>query len=221
MNDEAEGGPLELDSAGWSESELRSRLAELAGETRRVAISGSERAGFLAGLNTTLRITVQGVVGDFCLAMIQAGEVRIHGAAGAGLGEGMAGGSIRIRGSAGLGCGVAIKGGTLAVYGDVGDHLGVAMQGGEIFVRGDVGAAAGAYGQRGTLVIGGDAGERLAFGAQEVTVYLRGRCPEIGRSLVEKPLTKADQLKLGLVLINAGIKGAPVGFRRIVPMARH
>jgi hypothetical protein len=216
MTDEGDDPRMMLDPTGWSPAELLERLAAISREQQRVRLPGSVRHGYLAGLNTTARITVDGDVGDYCLSMCQSGEVRIHGSAGAGLGDGMAGGSIRVRGSAGIGFGVAVQGGTLAVYGDAGDHCGAAMQGGEIVVRGDVGQGAGAFGQRGTLVIGGDAGAGLAAYAPDLAIYLRGHCPDLGKRLSAQPLSKSDQLKLGLALINAGIKGTPQGFQRIL-----
>jgi methylamine---glutamate N-methyltransferase subunit B len=209
-----------ISSATLSRDELIEQLRGFLSDSDRLGgaielTDIDQQPGFLAGFDLRLRVLIPTDVGDYALPMCQAGEIRVTGSAGVGFGEGIAGGAIRLHGSAGDGCAVAAKGGTLAVYGDAGHRCAVAMQGGEVFVRGDVGHQAASRALRGTLVIGGDAGHQLGAGMLDVAIYLRGHAASLAPGLEEQPLSKADRLKLGLVLINAGIKGETTDFRRI------
>ena len=93
------------------------------------------------------------------------------------------------------------------------------MRGGGIFVRGDVGdeTAIGALG--GTIVIGGDAGVNLGDAASNVTIFIRGQAKSLANGGTEAPLRQREQLQLGLLLINASIRGEAKDFRRVVPKA--
>ncbi len=71
----------------------------------------------------------------------------------------------------------------------------------------------------GMIVIGGDAGHRLGDAMSNVTVFIRGRAASLADGVVEAPLRKREQLRLGLLLINASIRGDAKEFRRIVPEA--
>lgn len=170
-------------------------------------------------LNHPIRIHVDGPLGDYALAFNAEADVRVTGSVGHGAGEGMISGAVRVRGDAGNGAGTAMTGGTLAIYGAAGDRCGAGMRGGGIFVRGDVGdeTAVGALG--GIIVIGGDAGEKLGDAMNNVTVFIRGKAESLADGVTEAPLRKREQLRLGLLLINASIRGDAKEFRRVVPKA--
>lgn len=91
------------------------------------------------------------------------------------------------------------------------------MLAGELFVRGDVGDDAGVAMQGGTLVVAGNAGERLGDHRGLGTIYLRGTAASLADLMVEVPLKKRDELRLGMLLINASIRGAAKEFRRVIP----
>ncbi len=110
-------------------------------------------------------------------------------------------------------------GGTLAIYGVAGNRCGAGMRGGGIFVRGDVGDEAGVGALGGMIVIGGDAGERLGDAMNNVTVFIRGSDKSLAEGVTEAPLRKREQLRLGLLLINASIRGDATEFRRVIPQA--
>ncbi|HBJ33191.1 MAG TPA: hypothetical protein DDZ51_00205, partial [Planctomycetaceae bacterium] len=64
---------------------------------------------------------------------------------------------------------------------------------------------------------GGDAGERLGDHRGLATIYLRGTARSLADCMVEVPLKKRDELRLGVLLINASIRGAAKEFRRVIP----
>ena len=173
----------------------------------------------LMRLDHAVRVEATGDLDDYAFAFNGQADVRLTGNVGHGVGEGMISGAVRIRGNAGCGAGSAMTGGTLAVYGNAGARCGAGMRGGGIFVRGDVGdeAAVGALG--GMIVIGGDAGHNLGDAMTNMTIFIRGRAKTLAPGVTEAPLRKREQLRLGLLLINAAIRGDANDFRRIVPIA--
>ena len=93
------------------------------------------------------------------------------------------------------------------------------MRGGGNFVRGEVGDAAGVGALGGMIVIGGDAGHYLGVAMSNATVFIRGAATSLAAGVTDAPLRKREQLRLGLLLINASIRGDAKEFRRIVPVA--
>ncbi|TWU63362.1 GXGXG motif protein [Crateriforma conspicua] len=171
-------------------------------------------------LDHPVRIEAEGDLGDFAFAHHAQATVRLTGSVGNGVGEGMRSGTIGIRGNAGVGPGAAMRGGTLAIYGSVGDRCGAAMRGGEIFIRGDAGDHIGIGALGGTIVIGGNAGRWIGNAQSDVSIFIRGSAESLAEGVTEAPLRKREQLRLGLLLINASIRGDASEFRRIVPDAK-
>ncbi|MFK8110554.1 MAG: tributyrin esterase [Rubripirellula sp.] len=180
-------------------------------------VAGQQNA--LMRLDHPVRMQLEGPLGDYAFAYNAQADIRLTGSVGQGVGEGMISGAVRIRGNAGVGSGVAMRGGTLAIYGSCGDRCGAGMRGGGVFVRGSVGDETGVGALGGTLVIGGDAGENLGDAMNNVTVFLRGKAKSLAPGVTEAPLRKREELRLGLLLINASIRGDAKDFRRIVPEA--
>lgn len=229
---------LSIDATELSPEQLKAALAKIsrtpveAGELQ----TGAAKAGpvalaavrirgaaaqnrFLMALDAPLQLVVDGPFGDYAFAFNRQAHIRVEGSVGDGVAEGMSSGVVRINGDAGVGAGAAVSGGTLAVYGGAGARCGAALQGGEIFIRGNVGpgAATGAVG--GTIVIGGDAAAGLGDAMHGATVFIRGKVASLGRGAREAPLRERERLRLGLLLINAGIRGDAKDFRRIVSAA--
>ncbi len=217
--------PIELSMAELTPQALYAAIHQVppAAEDREmpcIQITGAAgQANALMRLNHPIRIHVEGPLGDYACAYNAQSDIRITGAAGNGVAEGIVSGAVRIRGDVGVGVGAAMQGGTVAVYGSAGDRCGAAMQGGGLFVRGDVGDEAGVGALRGMIVIGGNAGENLGDAMNDVTVFIRGRAKSLATGMTEAPLRKREQLRLGLLLINASIRGKATEFRRIVPAA--
>lgn len=211
-----------------SDQKLRTRIASISlssssggnnsDEGPLIQITGATgQTAALMAIGSHVRLHVIGPLGDYSLSYCNRCDVRVDGNGGHGVAECLCGGSIRFRGDVGHGAGVAMAGGTLAIYGSAGDRVGAAMLAGELFVRGDVGDDAGVAMRGGTLVVGGDAGERLGEHRGLGTIYLRGKAASLAESMVEVPLKKRDELRLGVLLINASIRGAAKEFRRVIP----
>lgn len=213
-----------------SDAELRAAILRIADAHATAAESADKSddpplvridgaAGQDAAMNairSQIRLHVTGSLGDYALAFCSRCDVRIDGAGGHGVAECLEGAGVRFRGDVGCGAGVAMISGTLAVYGSAGDRTGAAMRGGEIFVRGDAGDDVGAGMWGGTLVIGGDAGERLGDARGRGTIFIRGKARSLAEGMVEVSLRKRDELRLGMLLINASIRGAAKEFRRVI-----
>jgi glutamate synthase domain-containing protein 3 len=218
-------------------SEIRFSMSAISPESLRQAISAVPLSGSdenlieiqisdangqhaaLMRLDHPVRIHVDGPLGDYAFAFNAEADVRLTGSVGHGVAEGMISGAVRIRGDAATGAGAAMRGGTLAIYGSAGDRCGAGMRRGGIFVRGNVGDDTGVGALGGTIVIGGDAGEHLGDAMNNVTVFIRGQAKSLAPGVTEAPLRKREQLRLGLLLINASIRGDAKEFRRIVPEA--
>ncbi len=193
-------------------------IAENAGSGTLVEIEDANgQHSALLAIEHAIRLHVLGPLGDYAFSYNLAADARVDGNVGNGVGEGHRGGSVRVRGNAGMGFGVAMRGGTLAVYGKAEDRLAAAMMGGEVLARGDVGADAGVGAIGGTILIGGNAGPRLGEAEGDLIIFLRGKAESLADGMVEAPLRKRDELRLGLLLINASIRGEAKDFRRIIP----
>jgi formylmethanofuran dehydrogenase subunit C len=186
----------------------------------QIDVSGSAgQDGVLMRLDHPIRIKMEGPLGDYAFAFNSQADIRTTGDVGSGVAEGMASGAVRVRGNAGVGAGAGMTGGTLAIYGNAGNRCGAAMRGGGIFVRGDVGDETGVGALGGMIVIGGDAGSNLGDAMSNATVFIRGAATSLAAGVTDAPLRKREQLRLGLLLINASIRGDAKEFRRIVPVA--
>jgi formylmethanofuran dehydrogenase subunit C len=186
-------------------------------EVEITGVHGQHHA--LMRLNHPVRINLKGDLGDYAFARNSEADIRLTGSVGHGVGEGMSSGAVRVRGDAGVGAGAAMMGGTLAIYGTAGDRCGAGIRAGGIFVRGDVGEGTGVGALGGMIVIGGNAGGNLGDAVSNVTIFIRGKAKSLAPGVTEAPLRKREQLRLGLLLINASIRGDAKEFRRIVPEA--
>lgn len=223
---EAGGGPaplLELSMAELSPPELHAAIhqvlpAEVGDPLPRIRLAGvAGQHHALMRLDHGVRIHLEGSLGHYPFAHNAQADLRLTGSAGHGVGEGMISGSVRVRGQVGDGAGAAMRGGMLTIYGSAGDRAGAAMRGGGVFIRGNVGDYAGIGALRGSIVIGGDAGEHVGSGMNRVTIMIRGQVKSLAPDAIEAPLRKREQLRLGLLLIQASIRGDAGDFRRIIP----
>jgi len=218
-----ESPPVEMSMAELSPDELYEAIhqvlpAEVGDQMPRVQLAGAAgQHNALMRLDHPVRIHLEGSLGNFAFAHNAQADLRLTGSAGHGVAEGMVSGSVRVRGNVGVGAGAAMRGGMLAIYGSAGDRSGAAMRGGGLFIRGNVGDCAGIGALRGTIVIGGDAGEQLGSGMNSATIFIRGKAKSLAPGTVVAPLRRREHLRLGLLLINASIRGDANDFRRIIP----
>ncbi len=179
-----------------------------------ISIVNVQNKNFVAsGANTPTPICVHGPVGDYAISCMRDANVRIEGNTGNFVGHSIRSGVLVVRGHAADGVGAMGSGGLIAIYGNANDRVGIGIQGADIVVRGSVGRLAG-YGMRsGTLVIGANAGPMLGHGLRGGTIYLRGDSESTCPDIEEQRLREPDRLKIGLLLLKAGIKSTGKDFR--------
>ncbi|MEM1224636.1 MAG: tributyrin esterase [Planctomycetota bacterium] len=178
------------------------------------------RAASCMGWKSPVRVRAAGDWGHYAWAYNQGPDVHLYGNVGDGIAEGMADGIIRVHGNAGCGAGAAMTAGTLAIYGSAGPRCGAAMRGGGVFVLGDVGDDAGVGALAGTIVVGGDAGRNLGDRLHNVTVFIRGTATSLAPGVTKTSLRKKEEVRLGLLLMSASIRGSASDFQRVIPVAR-
>lgn len=160
------------------------------------------------GLVHLHRVDIDGSVGDYALCGSDQCECNIDGNANDFLGHSLRSGVVIATGNAGHAVGAMGTGGLIAIYGSAGDRAGVSMRGSDVLIRGNAGSNVALGMRAGTIVIGGSAGEQMGQGMRGGTIYLRGDAPAISRDIEEQRLREPDRLKLGLLLLKAGIKAA-------------
>ncbi len=198
-----------------SSIELNRQLRETDWQVGEEAeIVGAEgQPAVAAGIIHSIKIIVHGVIGDYGFAMIDGSECEVVGDVGAACGHSLLAGSILVRGHAGSALGAFGVGGFVATHWSAGDRCAMCNAGTEFVIRSDVGRQA-AWGMKGgTLVIGADAKEGLGDSMTGGTIYIRGKAESVAPHLKENRMKDADSLKLGLLLVRAGIKADPKDFR--------
>jgi glutamate synthase domain-containing protein 3 len=163
------------------------------------------------------QVKVKGSVGDFCLLSFGDSEGIVEGDAGDFFAHSIHSGVLLLQGNAGVGVAALGHGGLVSVYGNAGDRVALGMQGADIVVRGNVGDQCGLGMQDGSIVILGNAGEELGKGMRGGTIYLRGEAKSISADIEEARLREPDKLKIGLLLLKAGIKATGKDFKVFRP----
>lgn len=213
--------PVSLDLHSTDLAAINAHLRELdesASEVRIVGAAG--QAGLATGLRQRIKVRVEGSVGDY-FALLNAGaSLDIVGDVGAGCGHSMTTGDILVRGHAGHSLAAYARGGFIGVHGMAQQACGLGLEGADVVVRLSVGPRAGYAMRAGNLVLGSDAGEKLGEGCTGGTIYLRGSAASIADTLREVRMRESDAMRLGLLLVRAGIKSATKEFRVYRPRAQ-
>lgn len=166
-----------------------------------------------AGAFNIASLDIQGELGDFGLCASHDCECRIAGNVGHFFCHSLKSGLVILKGHAKDSLGALGCGGFLAIYGNAGNRLAVGLQGTEVVVRGSAGDFACLGMQDGCVVIGGNVGQELGRGMRGGTIYLRGEAESISPDIEEIRVREPDRLKIGLLMIKAGIKSAGKEFR--------
>ncbi|MFO0012881.1 MAG: hypothetical protein ACK553_09075 [Planctomycetota bacterium] len=176
-------------------------------EPPAIHFTGASGQDFLgSGLSDLPSVSFSGSAGKFAFCGMDNCECTLEGDAGHFLGHSLSSGLLICQGSVSDGAGAMARGGLVAIYGNAGDRTAVSLRGADVLVRGSTGALAGLDMRQGTLIIGGSAGEGLGSGMRGGVIFLRGDAPKISSDIEEHRLREPDRLKLGLLLLKAGIK---------------
>ena len=211
--------PFDLRKVGLGAINAQLRTNEEASEAARI-VGASGQSGLATAIAQEIKVTVAGSVGSLFGMLNAGGELEVAGDAGAACGHSMTAGGILVRGHAGAALGCFARGGFIGVHGTAKDDCGLGLNGADIVVRQTVGARA-AHGMRaGNLVLGSDAGAELGKECVGGTIYLRGDASSIGPALREVRMREPDAVRLGLLLVRAGIKGTAKDFRVYRPRTK-
>lgn len=211
---------MRLDLSSEQSASVRSHLRALDRQQEHeieLVCSGSP-SYVLNGYRIHGHVKVKGSIGDFCLLSFGDCEGTIEGDAGDFFAHSIHSGVLLLHGNAGAGVASLGHGGLVSVYGNAGDRLALGMQGADVVVRGNVGDQCGLGMQDGSIVIGGNAGEELGKGMRGGTIYLRGEAKSVSPDIEEVRLREPDKLKIGLLLLKAGIKATGKEFKVFRPV---
>jgi glutamate synthase domain-containing protein 3 len=187
---------------------LGSRTDETPVEHHWRILNPRGRHAVAVGLDTPVRVEINGHVGYYCAGMNKAASIVINGNAGQGVAENMMSGAVHVKGDASQAAGASGCGGLLVIDGNAAARCGISMKGIDIVVKGSVGHMSGFMAQAGSLVVLGDAGEALGDSIYEARLYVRGRVAGLGADCVEKPMCDVHRQDLRCLLDAAGLGGA-------------
>lgn len=205
---------LSFDLRAVASAQLNAQLRGLAEEDHEIQVSGAAgQAALCSGISQTLKIVITGSAGPY-FGMLNAGaDLDLSGDAGLCCGHSMNSGAILVRGHAGQSLGALARGGFIGVHGSAKDACGLGLAGADVIVRQTVGARAGQSMRSGTLILGNDAGAELGLDASGGTIFLRGEAASIADCMREVKMKDSDSMRLGLLLVRAGIRAATKDFR--------
>jgi glutamate synthase domain-containing protein 3 len=164
-------------------------------------------------------IAFDGNLGDYCLSHFCGTEADVIGNIGHCGAQSIQSGAVIIRGHAGNAVSAYGVSGLVAVYGNAGKRAAVALDGADVLIRGSVGTQA-AYAMRsGSLIVGGSAGAELGKNMLGGVIYIRGDVASTASHLQEVKMREPDRMRLGLILLNAGVKSTGREFRVFRPEA--
>ena len=214
MSDSAPTAPEPLDLRVLDVGAVNMELRGFEDSAEGISVTGiAGQNGLAAAIAQRIKVTFHGHVGDLFALLNAGGDLEVIGDVGAACGHSMAGGGILIRGHAGQALGAFARGGFIGIHGTAKEACGVGLSGADIFVRQSVGARAAQGMRSGNLVLGSDAGPELGKECVGGTIYLRGEAGSIAETLREVRMRESDAVRLGLLLVRAGIKGATKDFR--------
>ena len=166
------------------------------------------------GIDTDIRVEIQGSVGYYCAGMNQRASVHVRGNASTGLAENIMSGTVRISGSATMSAGATGHGGLVVIERNAGARCGISMKGVDIVVGGNVGHMSAFMAQAGNLVVLGDAGADLGDSIYEANLYVRGEVESLGADAIRKELRPEHTRTLSRLLDAAGMRADPNDFGR-------
>lgn len=150
-----------------------------------LAGAGLERCDRIGWRMDGGQLEVEGDVGDYAGALMQAGALRVQGSAALLAACEMAGGSLTVEGSVGdhaasvlPGSMDGMRGGRFVVKGHAGARFGDRMRRGSALVFGDAGDFLASRMVAGTIAIGGRAGAHTGYGMRRGSVVFAGPAPQ-------------------------------------------
>ncbi|MCU0712592.1 MAG: hypothetical protein MUC43_11075 [Pirellula sp.] len=185
-----------------------------------ILMTGCSSQDFIAaGVRASGTLHMDGSVGDFCLMSYGLGDAVVEGHAGDFLGHSVHSGSIVVKQNVGNCLGAMGSGGLIAVQGNAGDRAGIALQGADILIRGNAGGLLGMGMVDGNIVVGGTVGPEMGKGMIGGSIFVRGEPTSLSPHIEEFRMREPDKLKIGLLMLKAGIKSTGKEFRLFRPVS--
>ncbi|AMV34753.1 GXGXG motif protein [Pirellula sp. SH-Sr6A] len=208
---------LEIPSQGFEPAREALRALDCGVEHEIEICCAKALPYLLNGYRLRGHVKVLGSVGDFCFVCFGESEGIIEGNAGHYLAHSIHSGALFVHGDAGSGLASLGQGGLVSVYGNAGPRVALGMQGADVVIRGNAGPLCGLGMQSGSIVIGGNAGEELGRGMRGGIIYVRGEVQSISPDIEEVRMREPDKLKIGLLMLKAGIKATGKEFKVFRP----
>jgi methylamine---glutamate N-methyltransferase subunit B len=179
------------------------------------------RHAVAVGVDTPVRIEIDGHVGYYCAGMNAGARITIAGNAGPGVAENMMSGEVRVTGDAAQSAGATGRGGLLVIEGNAGARCGISIKGIDIVVGGSIGHMSAFMAQEGNLVVCGNAGESLGDSLYEARIFVRGTVASLGADCEQKSMGAEDRRILHGLLERAALgAGFDVASFRLYRSAR-
>lgn len=195
-------------------------VADSTNEGFEICVCGCGKQDYIAsGLRAPGTLQLDGSVGDFCLMSYGLGDAVIDGHAGDFLGHSLNSGSIVVKQNVGNCLGALGSGGLIAVQGNAGDRAGIGLRGADILIRGNAGSMLGMGMVDGNIVVGGSVGPEMGKGMIGGSIFVRGEPTSQSPHIEEFRMREPDKLKIGLLMLKAGIKSTGKEFRLFRPVS--
>jgi methylamine---glutamate N-methyltransferase subunit B len=207
-----------LDCSELATREINQQLRTFAAEGLEAVtvINPAGRHNLAVGLNSSMKIHIQGAVGYYCGGLSEQVNLEISGNCGWSVGENLMAGQILVQGSASANAAATARGGTICILGDAGPRAGISLKGATLIVQGNVGPSSAFMMQQGRFIICGNAGSNLADSIYQGEIFVGGTVDSLGADARYEPMTDADWQLLNQELSSFGINAQSYEFKKIV-----
>lgn len=207
-----------LDCSELTTREINQQLRTFAagGLEAVTVINSAGRHNLAVGLNSSMKIHIQGAVGYYCGGLSERVNLEISSNCGWSVGENLMAGQILVRGSASANAAATARGGTICILGDAGPRAGISLKGATLIVQGNVGPSSAFMMQQGRFIICGNAGSNLADSIYQGEIFVGGTVDSLGADARYEPMTDADWQMLDYELSPFGINAQSYDFKKIV-----
>jgi methylamine---glutamate N-methyltransferase subunit B len=207
-----------IDCHSLTTREINQQLRALAAEgfAEVTVLNPAGRHNLAVGLNTAMKIRVQGSVGYYCGGLSDQVNLNIEGNCGWSLGENLMAGQIVIQGNASANVAATARGGTICVLGDAGPRAGISLKGATLIVRGNVGPSSAFMMQQGRLIICGNAGSNLGDSIYQGEIFVGGDITSLGADARYEPITDRDWQMLEQELSPFAISASDYPFKKVI-----
>jgi methylamine---glutamate N-methyltransferase subunit B len=207
-----------IDCSELATREINQQLRIFAAEGLEAVtvINPAGRHNLAVGLDSSMRIHIQGAVGYYCGGLSEKLNLSIDGNCGWSVGENLMAGQILVRGSASANAAATARGGTICILGDAGPRAGISLKGATLIVKGNVGPSSAFMMQQGRFIICGNAGANLADSIYQGEIFVGGTIDSLGADARYEPITDHDWQLLNQELNPFGIDPRSYDFKKIV-----